>query len=180
MKKKDELKFRLSNLTSGIQVFKCLIFHPMETGTRRDKKTGQFVPADYIETVSVFINGLQYIQFRLGKYISKNPYISFEMSEPVQKGSRLQIMWVDNKGDKTVHNYTIEYDATVVMNKHTEKMQHNINSCHALNKSRYHIIPKSNHRFSICIDDIKIPKLKTPSHLPKPAGICKNKSYIAK
>ena len=41
----------------GVTTVKALITHPMETGLRKDKKTGKKIPAHFIQNLSVEHNG---------------------------------------------------------------------------------------------------------------------------
>ena len=58
-----------------ISTLKMLLTHPMETGLRKDKKTGQVIPAHYIETVTVSHNGKTVLDALLGPAVSKNPFL---------------------------------------------------------------------------------------------------------
>ena len=40
-----------SKESNGVVTVKALIKHPMETGQRKNKKTGDFIPAHYIQEV---------------------------------------------------------------------------------------------------------------------------------
>ena len=42
---------------NGETTVKALIKHPMETGRRKDKESGELVPAQYIEEVTVSYQG---------------------------------------------------------------------------------------------------------------------------
>ena len=43
--------------SKGIVTVKALIKHPMETGKRKNKKTGELIPPHYIQEVSGEANG---------------------------------------------------------------------------------------------------------------------------
>ncbi len=77
---------------------RMLIRHPMETGLRKNKKTGKPIPAHFIKTVTCDLNGKTILTADWSIAISKNPYMSF-----VIKGAKpsdvLKISWVDNKGE---------------------------------------------------------------------------------
>jgi len=78
---------------------KAIIFHPMETGLRKDKATGKKIPAHYITEVKCEHNGQLVLTCYWGPGVSKNPFISFKFSG-AKKGDTLKISWVDNTGDK--------------------------------------------------------------------------------
>lgn len=78
---------------------KALITHPMETGTRKDKKTGKKVPAHYITEVSCKHNGKEVVTAQWGPAVSKNPYLSFQVAG-AKAGDTIDVSWVDNTGGK--------------------------------------------------------------------------------
>jgi len=81
-----------------IATLKMLITHPMETGIRKDKKTGNKIPAHYIETLKVEHNGQVVLDALLGPAVSKNPFIQCKF-RGAKSGDALKISWTDNKGD---------------------------------------------------------------------------------
>ncbi len=78
---------------------KCLIKHPMETGMRKDKKTGKVIPAHFIQEVVCQHNGNTVLTADWGPAVSKNPYLSFAFTGG-KPGDSVSISWVDNTGDK--------------------------------------------------------------------------------
>lgn len=82
----------------GVATVKCLISHPMETGLRKDKKTGKNIPAQFIQEVACEHGGKSVLNAQWGGAISKNPFLSFSFSG-VKSGDSIKISWVDNKGD---------------------------------------------------------------------------------
>lgn len=76
---------------------KCLMSHPMETGQRKDKKTGKMIPAHYIETVTAEHGGKQVIEALFSGGISKNPYLSFKFAGG-KSGDTVKVSWTDNTG----------------------------------------------------------------------------------
>lgn len=77
---------------------KALIKHQMETGLRKDKKTGKVIPAHFIQEVSCEHNGASVLTANWGTAISTNPYLSFEFSG-AKKGDTIKLSWVDNMGE---------------------------------------------------------------------------------
>ncbi len=77
---------------------KALMRHAMETGLRKDSKTGEPIPAHYISEVSCSHNGDVVFKCNMGPAISKNPYLSFTLSGP-KSGDSLQLASVDNMGE---------------------------------------------------------------------------------
>jgi len=78
---------------------KALITHPMETGLRKDKKTGEKIPAHYIQEVTCKHNGATVMTAHWGPAVSKNPYVSIMISG-AKAGDSIELGWVDNKGEK--------------------------------------------------------------------------------
>ena len=82
----------------GVTTIKALISHPMETGTRKDKKTGEKIPAHFIQEVVCEHNGNTVMTANWGPAISKNPYLSFRFTGG-NAGDTVKLSWVDNKGN---------------------------------------------------------------------------------
>ncbi len=76
---------------------KCLMTHPMETGLRKDKKTGELIPAHFINEVTAESGGKTVLSTNWSGGISKNPYLSFKFTGGA-KGDEVKISWSDNKG----------------------------------------------------------------------------------
>ena len=77
---------------------KALITHPMETGLRKDKKTGKKIPAHFIQKVTCEHKDETVITANWGTAVSKNPFIWFKLNG-AKSGETLKISWVDNKGE---------------------------------------------------------------------------------
>ncbi len=77
---------------------KAIIFHPMETGQRKDKATGKPIPPHYITEVTCTHNGDTVLTCLWGPGVSKNPFMSFRF-RGARKGDTIRIAWVDNKGN---------------------------------------------------------------------------------
>lgn len=76
---------------------KCLMTHPMETGLRKDKKTGKAIPAHFINEVTAEAGGKNVMTAYWSGGISKNPYLSFKFTGAA-KGDDVKISWTDNQG----------------------------------------------------------------------------------
>jgi len=77
---------------------KAIIFHPMETGLRKDKASGKKIPAHYITEVKCEHNGKSVLTCLWGPGVSKNPFVSFRF-KGAKTGDNLKVSWVDNTGD---------------------------------------------------------------------------------
>lgn len=76
---------------------KALITHPMETGLRKDKATGEVVPAHYIQEIVVTSGDKPLLTAYWGASVSKNPFMAFKYKGAV--GDKLKLTWKDNKGE---------------------------------------------------------------------------------
>jgi sulfur-oxidizing protein SoxZ len=92
---------------NGIVTVKSLLKHPMETGIRKDKKTGKKIPAHYITEVNCEVNGKTVMTAYLGPGVSKDPYMSFDV-KGAKKGEIVKLSWVDNKGESASGEATIK------------------------------------------------------------------------
>jgi sulfur-oxidizing protein SoxZ len=95
---KSSIKIR-AKIKKGACEVKALIKHPMETGLRKDKKTGKVIPAHFIQEVTCQHNGNEVLNAVWGGAISTNPYLSF-IFDGAKKGDTLTLSWVDNTGAK--------------------------------------------------------------------------------
>ena len=91
---KSSIKIR-AKINNGITTVKALISHPMETGLRKDKKTGQPVPAKFIKNVKCESNKKVLLNSQWGIAVSKNPYLSFKYSGG-SAGDIIRFSWIDN------------------------------------------------------------------------------------
>ncbi len=87
-----------AKLDGDTTTVKALISHPMETGQRKDKKTGKKIPAHFIQEVVCEHKGNTVMSALWGPAISKNPYLSFKF-KGAARGDTLKLSWVDNKGN---------------------------------------------------------------------------------
>lgn len=78
---------------------KVVINHPMETGQRHDVRTGQAIPAHYIQNVSAMVNGRMAMEAQWSQSISQNPFLGFKV-KGARRGDRVTVAWVDNHGNK--------------------------------------------------------------------------------
>ncbi len=81
----------------GETTVKALITHPMETGARKDSKTGKLIPAHFIQEVVCKHKGNTVMTAQWSGGVSKNPYLSFKFTGAA-KGDELELAWTDNKG----------------------------------------------------------------------------------
>jgi len=82
----------------GVTTVKTLISHPMDSGLRKNSKTGKLIPAHYVTEVTAEHNGNPVMSANWAGGVSKNPYLSFKFKGGAA-GDTLKISWVDNKGE---------------------------------------------------------------------------------
>ena len=75
---------------------KSLISHPMETGQRKDKKTGEIIPRKIINTFTASFNGEEVIKINVEPAVSANPYFQFDMKVP--ESGTVRFEWTDDDG----------------------------------------------------------------------------------
>jgi sulfur-oxidizing protein SoxZ len=94
-KKTIRIKAKEAN---GVITVKALMTHPMESGNRKNKKTGKIIPAHFIQEVSCESGGKTRISALWGAGVSQNPYLSFQF-KGASKGDDIKLSWVDNQGN---------------------------------------------------------------------------------
>ena len=102
----DQMKMRVT-LKDDTANIKVLMNHDMETGLRKDAKTGQLVPAHYIQLVTATLNGKPVMEAQWGTAVSKNPFLEFRV-KGAKTGDKVAVNWVDNTGDKNSVEETIK------------------------------------------------------------------------
>lgn len=75
---------------------KTLISHKMETGQRKDKKTGMKIPRMIINSFVCNYNGKKVFDCDWGAAIAANPYMAFYVKAATS--GTLDFTWTDDKG----------------------------------------------------------------------------------
>jgi len=91
------IKVRAKAKGDDVEV-KTLVKHEMETGQRKNSKTGETIPAHFIEEVVFEHNDQAVMTAYWGPAVSKNPYMSFRFTGGA-KGDMIKVSWRDNKGE---------------------------------------------------------------------------------
>lgn len=86
---------------------KTLISHKMESGQRKDKKTGKKIPRKIINKFTATFNGVQVFAVDILPAIAANPYIKFNMK--AEKSGEFVFIWTDDDGK----SYTARKKMTV-------------------------------------------------------------------
>ena len=100
----DPMRIR-ANVAGDSTEVKVLMNHEMETGQRKDAQ-GKNIPAWFIQNVTATYNGKTVLSAQWGPAISKNPFLSFRFKGGA-KGDKVQVTWVDNKGETRTDEATI-------------------------------------------------------------------------
>ena len=93
----DPMKIR-AGLKGDVADVRVLMNHPMETGQRKDS-SGNLIPVHFIQEITVKLNGKSVIEAQVSQAVSRNPVFSFRV-KGAKVGDRLEISWLDNKGEK--------------------------------------------------------------------------------
>lgn len=101
----EPMKIR-AKMVDGSAHINVLMIHPMETGQRKDPRSGQVYPAHFIQHVTATINDKPVLNLQCGPAISKNPMFGFRV-KGARAGDKLAIAWEDNKGEKARAEATI-------------------------------------------------------------------------
>ncbi|MBV8158528.1 MAG: thiosulfate oxidation carrier complex protein SoxZ [Dyella sp.] len=100
----NPMRIRASMQGDEVDV-KVLMNHIMETGQRKDT-SGQVIPAHFIQTVKATCNGKTVLSAQWGPAVSANPFLAFKFKGGA-KGDKIQVTWVDNRGDSRTDESTI-------------------------------------------------------------------------
>lgn len=100
----DPMRIRATMQGDKVLV-RVLMSHEMETGQRKDG-SGKLVPAHFIQQVTATHNGKTVLAAEWGPAVSKNPFLQFTFGGG-KPGEKVQVHWIDNKGDKRTDEATI-------------------------------------------------------------------------
>ena len=99
MAKKPRVKVPKSAKKGELVEIKTLISHKMETGTRKNKKTGKVIPRMIIKSFTCSFNGKELLSAALHPSVAANPYFAF-YAKATESGT-FDFAWTDDAG-KTV------------------------------------------------------------------------------
>jgi len=86
---------------------KTLIKHPMESGQRKDRNSGEVIPRKIIHKFAVTFNGADVFSADLEPSVSANPYLEF--SAKVNESGTFKFAWLDDDGSE----YSLEKKISV-------------------------------------------------------------------
>lgn len=95
-----------ATLQGDVADIKILMTHDMETGQRKDPKTGQTIPAWFINEVSITVGGKVVLTSQWSQAISKNPFMEIKV-KGAKAGDAVVVNCVDNKGEKSSGEATV-------------------------------------------------------------------------
>ena len=93
----DPMRIRVT-LKGEIADVKVLIFHPMETGLRKDPASGKLLPRHFIKHMRATLNGKTVLDAQWSRAVSRNPFLNFRV-RGAKHGDTIAITWEDNRGE---------------------------------------------------------------------------------
>ncbi len=93
---KPRVKVPKTASAGDVITIKTLISHKMESGQRKDKKTGKIKPREIIHRFTCDFNGQNVIDVKLEPAISSNPYFQFKAKVPTS--GEFKFTWYDDDG----------------------------------------------------------------------------------
>ena len=93
---KPRVKVPKSASAGDVVTIKTLISHKMESGQRKDKKSGEMIPRKIINAFKADFNGKTVFSAALEPAISANPYIQF--TTRVMESGEFHFTWTDDDG----------------------------------------------------------------------------------
>lgn len=75
---------------------KTLISHKMESGQRKDRKTGEKIPRKIINKFTATFNGTKVFSVDIEPAVSANPFLQFTARVP--ESGEFEFTWLDDDG----------------------------------------------------------------------------------
>ena len=105
-KSKPRVKVPKSAEAGEVVTIKTLISHKMESGQRKDKKTGELIPRQIINNFKAEFNGKLVFETDIEPAVSSNPFIEFSLKVP--ETGDLVFTWTDDDGSVYTTSKTIK------------------------------------------------------------------------
>ncbi len=93
---KPRVKVPKSAAAGSAITIKTLISHKMESGRRKDKKTGELIPRSIINRFTCEFNGQSVVDIAMETSISTNPFFQFDATVP--EAGEFKFTWYDDDG----------------------------------------------------------------------------------
>ena len=94
---KPRVKVPKSAEVGEVITIKTLISHPMESGQRKDSKTGELIPRNIVNSFTATFNGEMVFEAVVEPAVSANPYFEFQMRVP--EAGEIAFKWVADDGE---------------------------------------------------------------------------------
>lgn len=107
MASKPRVKVPKTADAGEVITIKTLISHPMESGQRKDRETGEVIPRKIINKFVATFNGEEVFSADIDPGVSANPYIEFAVR--VKESGTFKFSWLDDDGSE----YMTEKDISV-------------------------------------------------------------------
>ncbi|MDA3946567.1 MAG: thiosulfate oxidation carrier complex protein SoxZ [Helicobacteraceae bacterium] len=88
-----------AKLRNGIVSVKTMSKHDMTTYDMAEKKTGDRNNANFITHIVATVKGETVFEASTSQFLSKNPILKFEFKGIGAKGDKVEMSWVDLKGN---------------------------------------------------------------------------------
>ena len=98
MASKPRVKVPKKAEAGEVITIKTLISHTMESGQRKDKKTGELIPRKIINKFTCSFNGETVFSADIDPAVSSNPYIEFSCKVP--ESGIFKFVWLDDDGSE--------------------------------------------------------------------------------
>ena len=98
MAKKPRIKVPKTAKSGETILIKTLMSHKMETGVRKNKKTGKLIPRKIINKFVCKFNGKEVMSADLHPAVAANPYFAF-YAKATESGT-FDFEWIDDSGEK--------------------------------------------------------------------------------
>ena len=102
---KPRIKVPKKAKVGDIVEIKSMISHKMETGLRKNKKTGKVIPRKIINNLAVTFGGKEVFSTTLYPSVSANPYVAFNFKVP--GSGDMVFTWTEDGGKTTTAKKTI-------------------------------------------------------------------------
>ena len=102
---KPRIKVPKKAKVGDIVEIKSMISHKMETGLRKNKKTGKAIPRKIINNLAVTFGGKAVFSTTLYPSVSANPYVAFNFKVP--GSGDMVFTWTEDGGKTTTAKKTI-------------------------------------------------------------------------
>ncbi|MEO1205968.1 MAG: thiosulfate oxidation carrier complex protein SoxZ [Pseudomonadota bacterium] len=95
-KPKPRVKVPKTASKGEVVEIKTLISHKMESGQRKDRKTGELIPRKIINKFEAKFNGTDVFSVDIQPALSANPFLTFSVKVP--ESGEFEFIWTDDDG----------------------------------------------------------------------------------